>query len=413
MGIGDIAHAIGSILGRPGYAVGNTFEALGYQGLRPFIGDQREREIRELIGNTNPLTAGVTEGLTGKDPVGLGGSVRRMNQRFQTGASGLVDNPIAEIGLDILGDPLRGVSKVSGPLIGNKAAGLAEAAQADDATRSAKIAAKLISPRAAQSLAAGSGLAGSAPEYAIPGAALVGAARKVPQIDRLVESLYGAGRLTQEAAPVAGSADDLMRQALEKVRGIPVQSADELMSGALADSRAARSGLEDIGGIDTPVSLSRPRPVVNPRVPPPDPNLGIGRSLGEPSALPGQLPTRPALNSGPPMPGNALPAGMPAPEALGRGAIPLPAQTPQLGMGAPAGAADMRMAALQKAIGGSTGKNALFSPEMRTAMATGGRGASGSFLNKAVVSDAQKLQALLNDPETRDQALRMIQELVR
>jgi hypothetical protein len=41
-----------------------------------------------------------------------------------------------------------------------------------------------------------------------------------------------------------------------------------------------------------------------------------------------------------------------------------------------------------------------------------GRGLGGTFINKAVVRDAEKIRALLDDPATRVQTLEMLQRLV-
>ena len=51
--------------------------------------------------------------------------------------------------------------------------------------------------------------------------------------------------------------------------------------------------------------------------------------------------------------------------------------------------------------------------DMRTAIAKGGKAAgTGKFLSKAVVQDAEQLRGMLADPQTRDQTLRMLVEML-
>lgn len=381
---------IGDVASRPMYGLGNLLEAIAYQASRPVNSSAEEQMVKGVVGETNPLKA-VWAGLSGVEKTGPGTAVRKAYEDAPGPLRALLSNPVSEFGLNLATDPIA-----AGGTLGQGSklsAALRGLGQGEDAGRAARIAGKIVTPERLQNLDVAVNAAGTNPALAVPGAALVGTARRfLPQADEAVERFFsGAVPKAVEQTP-----DDLMRQALEKVGA---STPEGLMGHAVANSQAAQRGLEGIGGVDVPVSLSRPKPVVNPRVPPPDPGLGIGRALGEPADLPGQVPNVPALPAGPQM-GGALPGPGPM-KALPRGAIPGSAIAPE--------AAGLRQAALAKALGSSE----QFSPQMRAAFASSTRRSpAGSFLSKAVVQDAQQLQEMLNNPDTRQQALRMLRDLV-
>ncbi len=373
--LGEVLSRGGDILSRPSYAVGNFNEALAHQVWRPWKDAETEQLSADIIGDTNPLTA-LLGGLAGKDKVGPGDSLARMSRAVeeQGGMPGwladAVDNPVSRFGLNVAGDPTIAAGSLgqSGK-VGGALAGLG---QGDDAGRFAKIAGKLITPERVQNYNLAGKFSAGDNALKIPAASLIGASRRIPAVDNLINRLYEGRRL--------GSAvDDIAEEGAQ-------------YTGSL---------LPDV--LDQPPVVNPLRPAVNDLGEGLDPFVQAERA-GVPLALDGP---RPALGTGSAPIAQGGPQAA-ATQALGAGpeTLALPAGARAMGMGPVAleGAeATPRIEALKKALGGKADLGVV----------KGTKGAGGKFLSKAVVDDAEQLRSMLNDPETRAQTMAMLLRLVQ
>lgn len=368
----------GDILSRPGYAVGNTLEALlAYQANRPFTNDEGEQRIADVVGETNPLKA-FWDGLSGHDKVGTGEALARLARANEEKgslpgwAAGAIDNPLTKLGANIVTDPFIVAGSLGeGGRVASTLGKLSEAGQADDASRFAQIASRILKPETVQNLDIASKAAGSTGQpLVIPGAALLGAARnKFGPLDEFLTNLF------TKAAPLTDDVAEVARGPLALNAGSPVVN-------------TSTAALNDLGtGLEPFVAAER---------------VGQPLSLGTANVA-GELNPAPIVRAHGPIQEAAARAIGGAPETL---AIERGGAARAMGdLGPiPAGgaSAESRMEALRRALGG----------DATLSKVTGNRGAGGKFLTKQVVSDAEELRGLLNNPETRNATIRMLYELV-
>lgn len=383
MGIFDkVADALargGDIVSRPSYALGNLYEALGYQVANVLTNptEEKKNEVKGVIGETNPFKA-LWGGLSGEDKVGPGdavGRLARFNAENNYGSDWMAtafDNPATKIGLNIVTDPAVGTGALARGT-GKVGTALGTLGQADDAGRFAKIAGKIATPERVQNVNLAAKAIESNPAFTLPAAALMGGARRfIPGVDDAIERLYSLGRkgrVTDDLVQETTTNQSLLPELVDRpVVGPPRPAINDLGTGLEPFVQAERLGQPLAVGPSRVAGELNPAPVPRPQ--------------GGPQAAAAE----------------ALNAGMPSPAALPRGAR-------AMGMGpisSPGVSGEARMLALKNALGGK-GLEAV----------KGNRGAGGRFLNQAVVQDAEQLRALLQDPETRDQTMRMLLELVK
>lgn len=363
MNIKDIAASVlgrvGDIASRPSYMVGNEIEAIGYQlakaidpnapGLRPG---------KQIMGDTNPLTAWFG-GLEGKDKVGGGSAVARLAKKLDPDSTftKVVANPVTTFALNLGTDPLV----VSGSLGKGAKLGetLATLGKGEEAGTLAKVAGKVLTPERLQNISLASQGSAGAPALTLPAAGLVGLARKSSKVDDLINGLYGAKAAVAELTPA-----EKMAQAIKMV---------EEASPTGAKVGAGLSPIEQMANATKMVSDIKP---VVPEL------AGSGEAL------------RSGLSSGLGAKGAAVGpmervANFSNIEKLPENMIRRPLPTAAVG----------RKEAISRLVGTEVPSYS-------------GRATKDLILSKAVVNQAEKIRAALDNPETRLQTVEMLKRLV-
>lgn len=374
---------VGDVVSRPSYAVGNAIEAAGYQGskLLPWTSNEDLNRAKDIMGDVNPLTA-LYEGLSGKDKVGPGDALARavkeadVNPALKT----TLGNPVTAFALNILTDPtIAGGTLNKGTKLSTALEGVGKG---EDAGRLAKIAGRIVKPESIQNLNLASKGAAANPALAVPGAALLGGARRFsPKLDETIRALYGS----------KGSVDDLARG--------PLDDALELANKASTMGRPVDDALE-LAYQDALKTIAQPKV-----------SSLAGSEKALLSGLSSGVSTNPLRAVGPVdriadfsqierLPSNLLRRSVPNPvdEMLALN----PAPVARIADGANASS---RQEAIAKLI-----KNKNASETLGKSSYTG-RSPSGSFLTKSVVQDADQLRSMLDDPNTRVETIKMLQRL--